>query len=208
MALTTPSSCVTPRAAYTVPKHPQHAHVPRHSLVPVMPCESTLEPCPKWPDGPVHPLSQGLVDCLPLRAEPLGDCLAPDRKLSRPRLTADRRQAEAVEGLRFPLTPPLAPFVCPTPKRNEARLVRVQCAMQPVEAFPQVAQKLLGVLFVLEADHDIVTVPHDHDVAPCVPVPPLRRPQVQDIVQGKGRQERTGHSPYKVANFFFRGPHR
>ena len=41
-----------------------------------------------------------------------------------------------------------------------------------MEAFPQVAQKLLGVVFVLEADHAIVTVPHDDDVSPCVPAAP------------------------------------
>jgi hypothetical protein len=103
----------------------------------------------------VHPCTQGLFDLLQLLAEPLGDCLAPDRKLTRPRLTAYVRQAEKVEGLRFALTTSLASFACPTPELNEARLVRVQCEVKPVEAVPQVAQKLLGVVFVLEADDEI-----------------------------------------------------
>src|SRR5262249_42605165 len=151
--------------------------------------EDTLEPCPKLPDGPVPPLPQGLFDLLQLLAEPFGDRLTPDRKLARPRLTAYVRQAEEVEGFRFSLATPLAPFVCPTPKLNEARLVRVQCEVKPVEAFPQVAQKLRGVVFVLEADHEVVTVPHDHDVSPCVPAAPLRRPEVKDIVQVEVCQE-------------------
>src|SRR5262250_3698214 len=118
----------------------------RHPIIPIVPREYTLEPCPKLPDGPVHPCTQGLFDLLQLLAEPLGDCLAPDRKLTRPRLAAYVRQAEKVEGLRFALTTPLAPFACPTPKLNEARLLRVQFKVEPVESLPQVASKLLGVV--------------------------------------------------------------
>src|SRR4029079_1586732 len=119
--------------------------------------------CPTLPHGPVHPRTQGLCDLLPLRAEPFGDRRAPDCKLAGPRLTIYMRKAEAVKGLRFPLATPLAPFVCPTPNLNEARLVRVQCEMQSVEACPQVTQTLLGIVFVLEADEGIVTVPRDDD---------------------------------------------
>jgi hypothetical protein len=148
----------------------------------------------------VHPRTQELFDLLQLLAEPLGDCLAPDRKLTRPRLTAYVRQAEKVKGLRFALPTPLAPFACPAPKLDEARFVRVQFEVKPVEACPQVAQKLLGVVFVLEADDEIVTVPHDDDVTPCVPAAPLRRPEVKDIVQVQVCQEWTCYTSYKVAN--------
>src|SRR5262249_1401911 len=169
MTLTAPSKRLTPIAEYTFAKHPQHAHVARHSIIPIMPRKHTLEPCPKLPDGPVQPLPQGLFDLLQLPAEPLGDRLAPHRKLALPRLATDMREAEKVKGFRFPLATSLAPFTGPTPELNEARLVRVQCEVKPVEACPQVAQKLLGVVFVLEADDEIVTVPHDDDVSPCVP---------------------------------------
>ena len=132
---------------------------------------------------------------LQLLAEPLGDRLAPHRTLARPRLTTYRRKAEQVTGCRLPLATPLAPFACPTPARHEARLVRVQFEVKPVEAFPQVAPKLRGGVFVLEADDAIVTVPHDDDVSPCVPAAPLRRPEVKDIVQGKVCQEWTCATP-------------
>src|SRR5262244_2297290 len=115
MALTAPSECLAPIAEYTFPKHPQPAHVARHSIIPIMPREHTLEPCPKLPDGPVHPLPQGLFDLLQLLAEPFGDRCAPHRTLACPRLTIDMRKAEEIEGLRFPLTTPLAPFTGPTP---------------------------------------------------------------------------------------------
>src|SRR5215510_12334636 len=127
---------------------------PRQAVSP-MPHKHTLEPCPKLPDGPVHPLPQGLFALLKLLAEPLGDRLAPHRTLARPRRATDGREAEKVKGFRFPLATSLAPFTCPTPELNAARRVRVQFELKPVEAFPQVAQKLLGVVFVLEADDEI-----------------------------------------------------
>jgi hypothetical protein len=64
-----------------------------------------------------------------------------------------------------------------------------------VASLPQVAHTLLGVVFVLEADHAIVTVSHDTDVSPCVPAAPWGGPEVQDIVQGEVRQERTCATP-------------
>jgi hypothetical protein len=195
MTLAAPSECVTPIAEYTFPEHLQHAQVARHPLIPIVPPEHTLEPRPELPDGPVHPLPQGLFDLLQRRAEPLGDCLAPDRKLARPRLTADVRQAEEVEGLRFSLAPPPAPVTCPPPKVKEACLVRGQLHVEPVEALPQVAQALLSAVFVLEADDEVVTVAHADDVSPCVPAAPLGGPEVKDIVQVEVRQERTCAPP-------------
>src|SRR5262245_43020296 len=197
MALTAPSKRLTPIAEDTFAKHPQHAHVARHSIIPIMPRQHTLEPCPKLPDGPVQPLPQGLFDLLQLPAEPLGDRLAPHRKLARPRLATDMREAEKVKGFRFPLATSLAPVTCPTPELNEARLVRVQFEVKPVEACPQVAQKLLGVVFVLEADDEIVTVSHEDDLAQCVPAAALGSPEVKDIVQVQVRQEWTCATPLR-----------
>ena len=191
MALTAPSECLTPRAEYTGATHPQHTQVARHSIIPIMPREHTLEPCSKRPDGPGHPLPQGLFDLLQLLAEPLGDRLAPHRNLARPRLTTYGRQTENGTGCRFPLATSLAPFACPTPARKEACLVRMPCEVQSVAAFPQVAQTRRGVLFVLEADAAIGTVPPDDDVSPCGPAAPWRRPEVTDIVPGEVGQEGT-----------------
>jgi hypothetical protein len=64
-----------------------------------------------------------------------------------------------------------------------------------VESLPQGAHKLLGGVFVLEADHAIVTVSHDHDVAPCVPAAPLGGPEVKDLVERAMRTHRAGTAP-------------
>jgi hypothetical protein len=197
MALPAPSECLAPLAEYTFPKHPQPAHVARPSIIPIRPREPTLEPCPKLPAGPVHPLPPGLFDLLPLLAKPCGDRLAPHRQLAWPRLPTSRRTAEAIEGFRFPLTTPLAPCTGPTPALNETRLGRVQCAVKPGEAVPQGAQKLLGVVFGLEANKAIVAVPHDNDISPCMPAAPLRGPAIKALVQGEVREERTGATPLR-----------
>src|SRR5262249_59940719 len=133
-----------------------------------MPPKHTLEPCPTLPAGPVPPLPQGLFELLHLLAAPLGARLAPHRTLARPRLATEGREAEQVTGCRFPFATSLAPFTCPTPALHEARLVRGQCELPPVEACPQGAHQLLGVGCVLAADEAIVPVPHEDDVSPCV----------------------------------------
>src|SRR5262249_51186649 len=78
------------------------------------------------------------------------------------------------------------------PQLTEACLLRGQCQGAPVEALPQVAEKLLGGVFGLETDHAIVTVPHDDAVPPGRPAAPLGGPEVKTIVQGKVRQEWAG----------------
>jgi hypothetical protein len=144
----------------------------------------------------VPPLPQGLLDLLHLLAESLGARLAPARTLAWPRLARYGRPAENVAGLRVALATPLAPCAGPAPNRKAARLVRGQCQGDPVEAFPPVAPKLLGIVFVLQADTTIGTVPPDEDVSPGVPAAPRRRPEGTDSVQGAGCQERTGAPPW------------
>jgi hypothetical protein len=107
------------------------------------------------------------------------------------------RQAADVAGLGLPLATPLASCACPPPTLTEARLLRVQFQAAPLAALPQVAPALLGVVLVLEADHAIVTVPHEADLSPCLPAAPLGGPEVQDRVQGEVGHERPGTAPLR-----------
>lgn len=185
MTLTAPSEGLAPIAEYPFPAPLERAQVARHSIIPVMPREHTLAPCPELPDRPVHPLAPERFELLQLPAESLGDRFAPHRKLARPRLPTDMRQAEDVKGLRFALSPPLAPVAGPPPTFQEAGPVRVQCAVEPVEALPQVASQLLGGVCVFEADREVITVAHDDDISSCMPAAPLGSPEVKDIVLGR-----------------------
>ena len=64
MTLAAPPYCATPGAEYAFPEDPEPAHVARDPRVPVVPYDHTFEPCPELLDGPVHTLSQGLLDLL------------------------------------------------------------------------------------------------------------------------------------------------
>ena len=64
MALTAPSYGATPVTEYTFPEDPEPAHVARDPRVPGVPDHHTFTPCPELLDGPVHTLSQSLLDLL------------------------------------------------------------------------------------------------------------------------------------------------
>ena len=195
MPLAAPSYGATPVAEYAFPKHPQHAQVTRDPVVPVMLYDDTLEPCSELLDGRVPAQSQGLLDLLKFPAQPCGDRLAPYRKHASLGLTAHVRKAKKVAGLRFPLATPLSSFHRIAAKLDEARLVRVQFEVERAKSLPQVAQALLGLVVVLKAGNEIIAVPHDNDVSPCVSASPLGGPQIKDVVEVQVRQQRAGTAP-------------
>jgi hypothetical protein len=197
MALTAPSARLTPRAEYPCATPPPQAQVAGHPLRPLMPREPAFEPWPTPPAGPGPPLPPALVARLHLRAEPLGDRLAPHRTRARPRLPPSVRHAEHVDGCRLPWATPLAPCTCPTPACKAARLVRGPCKVHPGDACPQGPQTRRGGGFVLDAAAALVPGPHADDLAPCVPTAPRRRPAGQDRGQGEGGEERTGAPPVR-----------
>ena len=183
MALAAPADGATPVAEYAFPKHPQHAHVTRDPVVPVMPYDDTLEPCPELLDGPVPAPSQGLFDRPEFAAHPCGDRRAPYRQHASRGLTAPVRNAEQGKRLRFPLASPLSSFRRQAATRDAARFIRVPCEIDRAESLPQVFPELLGLVFVLKADPEVVALAHDDDVSSCVSAAPLGGPQIKDVVE-------------------------
>src|SRR6266850_1683069 len=195
MTLAAPSYGATPVAEYAFPQHPPHAHVTRDPVVPVMPSDDTLEPCPELLDGPVQALSQGLCDRPEFAAQPCGDRLAPSRQHASRGLTAHVRQAKNVDGLRCPLATPRSSFHRIAATLDEARLVRVPFEGERATSLPQVAQARLGRVCGLTAGNDIIAGPHDHDVSPGVSASPLGGPQITAVVEVQVRQPRAGTTP-------------
>src|SRR4029077_1856443 len=114
---------------------------------------------------------------------PVAARLPLELELSPPAVPADVGEAKEVERLRF------AEIACPPVLRrmaselDEPRLPRVERQGEVRQARPHTLPEPLGIGLVLEADDNIVSVPHHDDVAMGVAFPPLIRPQVEDVVQ-------------------------
>jgi hypothetical protein len=57
--------------------------------------------------------------------------------------------------------------------------------------------KASGLLLVLEADHEVIGIPHDDHVALCMFLPPPMDPHVQGIVQVDVGKQRTDAAPLR-----------
>jgi hypothetical protein len=51
------------------------------------------------------------------------------------------------------------------------------------EALFELGDKPVRRLLMFETHHEVVGVAHDHDIAVCLPIPPLLDPQVEHVVQ-------------------------
>jgi len=100
------------------------------------------------------------------------------------------REAKKVKRLR------LAETACPSVLRrvasefNEPRLLRMQRQGERRQTCPHVLQKPLGIGLVLETHDNIVGVAHHDDPSKGMAFPPLVRPQIEDVMQIKVRQQR------------------
>ncbi len=127
---------LAPGAQHAVVKHREQAAVAGHAVGTIMPPQHAPQPGALLWDGPVHAPPEGGLDLVQFLAQPLGDRLAPHRKLPVSRLTAHVRKAEKIEGLRFPLTTPLSSVGRKAPTLDQPRLLRVQFQIELLEAFP------------------------------------------------------------------------
>jgi hypothetical protein len=182
VALTTSAQRLTPIPHDGVAEYPEQAALARDGLVSIRPHQHALEPSPLLRDGPVPAPPQRVLHGPQLLAEPLGHRLAPDRALSLPRFTTDRRKAEKVESLRCALRTPRAPFDGEAAQLAQARFLRMplQIALSPT--CPQCSPAPVGGVPVCDAHDAIVGVAHDAPIAACVLPPPSVGPQGQDLV--------------------------
>src|SRR4029450_8649204 len=86
------------------------------------------------------------------------------------------------ERLRFSLSTLLPVRLGKAPKLNQPRLLRMKFQSELGQPFPKLSQEPLGVVLMLESQHEIVGIADDYHVAPGhFPAPDLC-PQVEHIV--------------------------
>ena len=62
-------------------------------------------------------------------------------------------------------------------------------------------QEPFGIRLALEANHDVVRVPHDDHIAMRLLSTPCLSPQIEGVMEIDIRQQRRRHSPYTKGNF-------
>ncbi len=77
-----------------------------------------------------------------------------------------------------------------TPELNESGFVGVKIQAELCEPFPKVCLELFGLPAMLKPHDEVVCVSDDDDVAFGMPLSPLLRPKIEDIVQVHVRQKR------------------
>src|ERR1700677_2337491 len=91
-------------------------------------------------------------------------------------LRADMREAKELERLRLANSSPLAVRGGVPPELDQPRLLGVQLQGELGEPAAKVCPEPLGVIPVLESDHQVVRETHDHNVTMCVAASPLVGP--------------------------------
>ena len=110
VARTASAQRLTPSASDRVAAYREQAAMARHPSYGSAPAAHFSARLPAGGMGQCMRRRSVSLTCLQFLAQPLAIVLRRTVNLPVPRLTAYRRQAEEVEGLRFALAPPLAPF--------------------------------------------------------------------------------------------------
>jgi hypothetical protein len=127
----------------------------------------------------LHPFPQSLPkhDELPLRGP-----------------VAHVQESKKDKALRLTVATPLPIFRRKPSELDQPRLVISQPQVELRKALPKLSPKPLGILPVLESDHEIIGKTHHHCTPSCVPLPPMIDPKVKHIVQVDISQQGTDAS--------------
>ena len=66
---------------------------------------------------------------------------------------------------------------------SQTCLLGVQLKVELLETLPKLLQESLGIIPVLESNHDIVNVAHNDDVSSRLTLTPLLDPQIEHIME-------------------------
>src|SRR5712691_4869868 len=94
---------------------------------------------------------------------------------------------------------------CRAPEFEIARLLLRKLSMELLHTLAETVEKVLGICLILATRHKVIGKPVQRRFTPAAPPHPALDPDISDVVEGDIGKERRAHSPYKVANFFFRG---
>lgn len=115
--------------------------------------------------------------------------MAPARCLPTTRPPTDKDETQEGEGLRPAKAAALSSARCVAAKLQQPRLVRMQRKRELFQPRSHRVPEAPRVVFVLEADHDIIRVPQNDHVAFGFPPSPPIGPEIKDVVQVHVREQ-------------------
>jgi hypothetical protein len=174
--LTATNQNVSPEPIHALPEGAQQIDIPRNSMVLVVAGDDLPKPCTDLAGAIMLPASKLCLDGFQLRNHPLFRSDSPDGEgvglMASPAVAGE---AQEHEGLRFSLSS-LPPFVGRiTPELDQPSLVRVKFQAELRQPFLELFKEPNGIGSMLEAQHKIVSIANDDDIARCrFPAPGIR----------------------------------
>src|SRR5579863_6262500 len=124
------------------------------------------------------------LDGFKLRNHPLCRRDSPDGKGSTtPELPTMMRESQEYESFWFSLATPFSISEGKPPELDQPRLVRMQFQTELHQPRLQVTQESFGVSPVLKAQHNVVGISDNYDIARCHFLAPSFHPQIEHVVQ-------------------------
>ena len=179
----------------------QPLRVEGHRVVREVSAYHSAEPLSLDRYGQVASPKERLADLLQLRPQSVLHRVPKQHEPPRPRLPADVREAQEVEGFRLAMPTLATPLLGEPAEAQQPRLVRVELEPEMLEAPWQLRMEPPGVDLVLESQHDIVGVPdyvHRPSHTSCSP---LLDPEVEHVVKIHIREERRDRRSLRCALF-------
>ena len=120
-------------------------------------------------------------------------------------LVAHMGEAQEIEGFRLAVATPFSICRRIAAKFDQACFLGMQFQVERLKSFLKFFEKLLGLISILEADHEVICKTYDHNITARLPLSPLVSPQVEHVVQVNIRQQWGNTAPLRRA-FLHLGP--
>src|ERR1039457_6831052 len=143
----------------------------------------------------MHPSSQFILYPLERAPHAIAPGLPVNQEVPAARFSADQDESQEGKGLRIILTALLASFRRMAAELDQLGLFRVQRQRKLREPQAHVLQKPRGLSLMLKSQNTIVGVTHDNHVTGGVTLPPLLRPEIENVVQVNVRHQGRNRRP-------------
>ena len=166
-----------------VPERHERPAVCRDRVVGEVARHDLPQPSPLFGDGLVPASPHLLLHVLKFRSQAVAPGLPLEQEFALARLSADEREPEELERLRFTDPTLLAVRRRKAAELDQAGLVRMQRQRKLLQPFAHGVPEASGVGLMFKANDRVVGVSHDDHVARGLPPSPAIGPEIEHVVQ-------------------------